>query len=206
LKIFQGGVALQSFRALRQYNLFAWLFPETDRMLHQQDGGFPDRLISLVLQSTDHRVAEELPITPAFLFAGLLWSVVEERKQELIANGVPAVEAASLAADTTISKQIARVAIPRRFTQMTREIWGLQHRFGKRTRKRCRKLAEHQRFRAAYDFLLLRAEAGEPVSELAQWWTRYQEVDDHQRVKMVDAVRKEESGHSGGRHQASRRV
>ena len=92
-----------------------------------------------------------------------------------IANGLHEMEAYGLAADAVISRQIASTALPRRFTQMSREIWQLQSRFDKRQGKRAERLTQHPQFRAAYDFLLLRAASGENVGELAEWWTKFQE-------------------------------
>ena len=83
----------------------------------------------------------------------------------------------------------ARVAVPRRFTQMTREIWSLQGRLARLTPKRANRLLEHPRFRAAYDFLALRAEAGEPLAELVDWWTRFQDADEAARAEMLAGLK-----------------
>jgi poly(A) polymerase len=91
-----------------------------------------------------------------------------------MARGLPEAEAMELASDAVISRQIARTAIPRRFTQMAREIWQLQPRLLRRTGKRPTRLLAHPRFRAAYDFLLLRNRAGEDLQELCDWWTAAQ--------------------------------
>lgn len=184
LKLFHGGCALQTYGALRHHGLFAHLFPMSDEALSHQNGGFPPTLIQRALENTDARINEGKSVTPAFLVAALLWDAVETQRQHLEANGVEARDALSLAADTVISRQVARVAFPRRFTQMTREIWDLQSRLERRTPKRVVKTREHPRFRAAYDFLLLRAASGEASTDLAEWWTRYQEVDDAERERM----------------------
>lgn len=189
LKLFQGGVGHQTFEALRHHGLFHCLYPLTDEALDSEDGGAALRLIVHALQNTDARIAEGKPVTPAFLFAALLWPVVEEQAEGMIASGVTQSDALQLAADNVISKQVARIAMPRRFTNVTREIWALQPRLVKRTQKRVAKLMEHPRFRAAYDFLLLRAQSGEPVGEAAEWWTNYLKVEDPARAALLNGLR-----------------
>jgi poly(A) polymerase len=175
LKLFMGGCALQTFEQLRRHGLFGALFPQTEAVLAREEGGFPQMLLVRALQDTDQRIAEGKPVAPGFLIAGLLWSPVHAAAAAHIANGLSEMEAYSLAADAVISRQIASTALPRRFTQMAREIWQLQLRFDKRQGKRPERLAQHPQFRAAYDFLVLRAASGEGVGELAEWWTRFQE-------------------------------
>ncbi len=189
LKLFHGGCALQTFEALRHYGLFGRLFPQSEEALSHEVGGFPAILIRNALENTDLRVEQGKSVTPAFLVAALLWDAAEQERQRLEARGVQPHDAQGMAADTVISQQVARVAIPRRFTQMTREIWALQERLGKRTPKRAQRVAEHPRFRAAYDFLALRAASGEPLQELVDWWTRYQEVDDADREALLGELK-----------------
>lgn len=195
LKMFQGGVGHQTFENLRHHGLFHCLFPMTDRHLDGPDGEFAQRLIAAALRSTDQRVAEDKPITPAFLLAALLWHVVEEEAEKLVANGVTAHDALTLAADTVISRQVARIAMPRRFSNVTREIWAMQSRLEKPTPKRVQRALEHPRFRAAYDFLVLRAEAGDPVQEDAEFWTSFLAApDDEQRDALLQQVRTQPDG------------
>ena len=194
LKMFQGGVGHQTFEVLRHHGLFHCLFPMTDDQLDSPEGEFAQRLIAAALRSTDLRVAENKPITPAFLLAALLWHVVEEEAEKLIANGVTAFDAMTLAADAVISKQIARIAMPRRFSNVTREIWALQARLEKPTPKRAQRALEHPRFRAAYDFLLLRAEAGDPVQEEATFWTEYLAADEDARPRLLQQMSAQPDG------------
>lgn len=189
LKLFHGGAAVETYEMLRQYGLFAHLFPLAEAALAHQQGGFPAILIQRALANTDQRINAGKSVTPAFLVAALLWDALDAERQRLEAANVPEHDALGLAADTVVSQQVARVAFPRRFTQMTREIWALQSRLLRRTPKRVEKLMDHPRFRAAYDFLVLRAEAGEPVQEDADWWTRYQEADDAERSAMCGALK-----------------
>ncbi|MSR14494.1 MAG: polynucleotide adenylyltransferase PcnB [Gammaproteobacteria bacterium] len=188
LKLFHGGMGRKTFDALRAHGVFRCLCPLTDAALEGQDGEFVLRLITAALDNTDLRISEGRPVTPAFLFAALLWQNVEDAAQANIANGVPHPEAMQLAADTVISKQVARIAMPRRFTNVTREIWALQSRLIKRTAKRAPRLMEYPRFRAAYDFLLLRAQAGDPVGEAAEWWTSFIGADDTSRLQLLEST------------------
>ncbi len=186
LKLFHGGFGRASFEMLREHGLFHCLCPLTDRALDGNEGAFVQRLLIFALDNTDKRISEGKPVTPAFLFAALLWQSVEDETAANVANGLGIIEAIQMAADTVISKQVARIAMPRRFTNITREIWALQPRLVKRIAKRAPRLMEHPRFRAAYDFLLLRAQAGEPVQEAADWWTSFIGADDSSRAQLLE--------------------
>jgi poly(A) polymerase len=176
LKLFHGGQALDTFEKLRHYHLFEVLFADTERCLAEQEGDFPITLVSHGLTNTDLRINQGKPVTPAFLFAVLLWEPVRQRASELVARGEQAeIPALQEAGAEMISRLVSRVAVPRRFTLMMREIWQIQARFLFRRGKRPLRLLDHPRFRAAYDFLLLRAKSGEVEQELADWWTRFQE-------------------------------
>lgn len=188
LKLFMGGAAVQTFEQLRRFNLFGLLFPQTEPCLEEQEQGFPHMLLVRALENSDQRIAEAKPVTPAFLFAALLWDPMRRQWQEFCARGVNSDEALVLAADAVISRQIARVSIPRRFTRITREIWALQPRFSKRSGKRPTRLLAHPRFRAAYDFLLLRAQAAEASQELSDWWTAFQQAPSTQQDQMLAAL------------------
>jgi poly(A) polymerase len=185
LKLFLGGCAVQTFEQLRHFGLFARLFPQTDALLQEIESGFPHIFVARALQNTDQRLAEGRPVTPAFLIATLLWEPVRKRGETFIADGLSEYEALNLASDAVISKQVGSIALPRRFTQVAREIWLLQVRLRKRQGRRPVRLLSHPRFRAAYDFLLLRAAAGEPVAELAEWWTRFQAADSVERGELL---------------------
>ena len=113
-------------------------------------------------------------MTPAFLFAVLLWEPVRLRSLVLQSEDWPPHPALHQAADEVLERQLTRVSLPRRFSTPMREIWALQARFDQTKGKRPARLLSHPRFRAAYDFLLLRAAAGEVDQALADWWTDYQ--------------------------------
>src|SRR5699024_9214153 len=127
------------------------------------------------LGNTDARIAEGKPVTATFLFAALLWEplrqLIEYYRQE---GGLSEVQVMRAAAEAVLAKQAAHVILPRRFSLPMREIWYLQLRFTYRRGKRPLRLLQHPRFRAAYDFLLLRARSGEGIEsqeleELCQW-------------------------------------
>ena len=188
LKLFLGGTALHAFEKLRHYDLFRHLFPATEESLSHEEHDFPITFVVRGLKNTDTRVQEDKPVTPAFLFAVLLWEPVRLLAQELEEQGKSKYDAMQQAGGEIISRQIDRVSIPKRFSLQMREIWALQHRLEQRGGKRSLRLLTHPRFRASYDFLLLRAESGEVDQELADWWTRLQEVDEEERSQMVNAI------------------
>lgn len=175
LKLFHYGTALAAFEKLRHYDLFEHLFPETEDCLGHEEHDFPLTFVGHGLANTDRRIGEAKPVNPAFLFAVLLWEPVRLRWNDLRERGKQPVEAMIRAAGEVCARQQPLVAIPKRFSLPMREIWTLQPRFEQRKGKRPQRLATHPRFRAAYDFLVLRAACGEADKELAEWWTRFEE-------------------------------
>lgn len=175
LKLFLGGSGLKSFHALEQSGLLADVYPLTARALAFRGGETFRALIEAGLAGTDARVAAGQPVTPAFLFAVLLWGAVRAQVEREIARGSDVGLAWQRVSRQVIAEQARQVAIPRRFGQTMQEIWTLQPRFEQRVRKRVFRLLAHPRFRAAYDFLLLRAVESEETAELGAWWTRAQQ-------------------------------
>jgi len=182
LKLFMSGQSEKAYQQLREYGLFAKLFPQTEEFLNRGDE-FIHKLLISAFRNTDTRLAEDKPVTPAFLLAALLWVPVRDLANDHEANGLSEMDAIHLASDAVISHQISSTSMPRRFTHMARDMWALQVRLKNIRGKRPLKLLAHQRFRAAYDFLLLRAEAGENVQELASWWTEFQE--EHMDIQLA---------------------
>jgi poly(A) polymerase len=84
-----------------------------------------------------------------------------------------------------------------------REVWTLQSRFRQRRGARPYRLLEHPRFRAAYDFMLLRVETGAENPELADWWTRFQSVGSAQRKKMTQPTQQRRSPKATSKKPAS---
>lgn len=176
LKMFLGGHGLASFNALERHGLLEHVYPATARCLAEGNAPHFRALVEGTFASTDARVREDKPVTPAFLFAAMLWAPVRLDAQALVDEGVDPVLAMQRAADRVLREQTCIVAIPRRFTLAIEEIWALQSRFEQRTRKRAFRLLAHPRFRAAYDFLLLRVDESPELAELAAWWTDAQEL------------------------------
>jgi poly(A) polymerase len=175
LKMFLGGHGLKSFRMLEQCGLLTFLFPATARALERGDEALR-ALIEQGLANTDARVAEGKSVTPAFLFAVLLWGEVRDQAAGWIAHGAEYTDAWQQAAAQVVAEQCQRVAIPRRFTFTMEEIWSLQPRFEQIQRKRVFRLLAHPRFRAAFDFLLLRGAESPAIYELGQWWGHAQQL------------------------------
>lgn len=198
IKLFTGGAALQTFEQLRYYGLFEILFPQTDEVLSRQEGGFPHTLLIHALRNTDARIAEGKPVTPGFLIAALLWTPMNNLAQSYLENGLPELDAIALASDVVISKQVSRTAMPRRFSQMARDIWQLQARLKRTKGGRAGRLVKHPKFRAGYDFLLLRRDAGENEGELARWWTDYLASEGGEQTENPPARRKRRRGRRRG--------
>jgi len=182
LKLLMSGHALRGVHQLRAEGLHHGMLPLLDTILDDTTG---ERFITAALKTTDARIAQDKPASPAFLFGTLLWPQVLQRWRELEAAGEKPQPALFFAMDEVLDAQRGQLAIPRRYDGMIKEIWGLQPRFEQRGGQRPYRLLEHPRFRAAYDFLLLRAESGEVDAELGEWWTRFQEVDDDERAAML---------------------
>lgn len=199
LKLFLSGHALATFRTLRDLGLFVELFPAVEPLLGDGDG-FNLRFIEQAMTNTDARIQDGKRVTPAFLLAALLWPVVQKTAAYLQARGENPVMALQKAGGQVVAQQIDRLAIPRRFTMPMREIWDMQQRLPLRHGRRAAHLVELPRFRAGYDFVLLREQAGENLNGLGQWWTRYQDASETERQVMVDAL-----GSGGGGSKRRRR-
>ena len=184
LKLLLSGHAVESVKALRENGLHRGLFPMLDMVLEQPLG---HSFIMLALKNTDQRIREDKPVSPAFLFAALLWHEVLAEWKNLENRGLHSMQALHQAMDQVIRMQAERLAIPRRYSAIMKEIWSLQPRFLNRSGKRAFRLLEHPRFRAAYDFLMMRCNNGEVDAELGHWWTAFQNADHEQRRNMLIA-------------------
>lgn len=188
-KLLLSGKGEKTFILLHTLGLIKILFPALDGLMSDERGK-EYQLIIKMLQNTDDRLANEQRITPAFLYATLLWYPMEERTQQLIFDTqISPHDAANIASNEVIHRQVQRIMVPKRFTLPVREMWALQSRLSKRFGKRPFQLLTHPRFRAAYDFLLLRGQVeGGELLELADWWTLFQEADLDARAIMVKAL------------------
>ena len=199
VKLLLSGHSLKIFQLLQEYRLFAQLYPQQAEKLQlsdsaEQSDNSAARLLWHALKNTDQRIRQGKAVTPAFIYAALLWPALKQRQQELQAEGMPEMPALHNAAQDVISRQQQYTSIPKRFSMPMREIWSLQLSLPKRHGERAEKMLSGRRFRAAYDFLLLREEAGEITDNLGQWWTEYQQLSPDQRRAMVDALPKGKAG------------
>jgi poly(A) polymerase len=193
LKLFLAGYAEYTFDLLLEHDLFAQLFPASGAAL-KQNPQYTEKLIRQALINTDDRIHDGKSVTPAFLFAALLWPALPARVLQLQNKGMPPIPAMQEAAHELIAEQCQRIAVPKRFTIPIREIWDMQERLPRRSGKRADLLLENPRFRAGYDFLLLRELAGEDTGGLGEWWTDYQDANDSERRQMIrDLASKGES-------------
>ncbi|HHT0591857.1 TPA: polynucleotide adenylyltransferase PcnB [Legionella anisa] len=182
-KLYQCGNAVAVQGLLMQYGLFQHLFPQTHVLLNST---YPvNALLTIALENTDIRIHDEKPVTPAFLFAVLLWFPMIECAKELQKTGIDPLPSIEKAMSLVLAEQNKIISIPKRYTQIIREIWLLQYRFVKRLGGRAFNLLQHPRFRAAYDFMALRALAGDESMELAQWWTAFQDADEAEQTDMI---------------------
>jgi poly(A) polymerase len=195
LKLLVTGSGLRTFHLLNEYGLFAPLFPQLSAML-VDDSCREMKLVEQVLKNTDDRINNEQRVTPAFLYAAFLWYPVEERTQVLMnESGVTQNDAFNIAVGEVLHRQTQRIMIPKRFSMPIREIWQLQMRLPKRFGRRAYQTLSHPRFRAAYDFLLIRGQIeGGDLLELAEWWTEFQEVSPDERKEMVSSLPNQTSG------------
>ncbi|CAN7228286.1 polynucleotide adenylyltransferase PcnB [Trinickia sp. LjRoot230] len=188
LKLLLSGHALACLKQLRKEGLHHGLLPLLDVVLEQPHG---ESFVTLALNNTDARVRAGKPVSPGFLFATLLWHDVQQRAQQYESSGEYPVPALHHAMDDVLDMQTEKLAIHKRFSADMREIWGLQARLEKRAGRSALKLVEHQRFRAGYDFLLLRCESGELDLSIGQWWTAFIEGDAAAREALLSQGGKE---------------
>jgi poly(A) polymerase len=184
LKLLLSGHALDCVKRLRMEGLHHGVLPMLDVILEQPLG---ERFVMLALKNTDERIEAGKPISPGFLFASLLWHEVLAAWRGVEARGVSSIPALYQAMDQVLEAQAEKLAIHRRFVTDMKEIWALQPRFEQRAGRRPYRLLEHPRFRAAYDFLLLRCASGETAKEIGDWWERFQREDEAGRQQLLVA-------------------
>ena len=195
LKLFLNGKAEENYLMLRQYGLFKALFPALDKILDANPDGLEHAFILQMFKNTDKRINADKKVTPAFIFAALLWfpllSIAKKLQQR---DKLSEYDAFAQAMNKVLSESAQHVAVPKRFTLGARDIWHIQQRLDKRGGQRAYRLTQQPRFKAAYDFLLLRVQAGEEQhKELADWWTAYLSQDINGQKEMVKNL-----GHQGG--------
>ncbi len=201
IKLFQGGYGLRCFQLLREYRLFELLFPMTEHSFKgsnqevsevEKGVQVPSQTLQLVeqaLSNTDERIAAGKSVNPAFFLAVLFWHPMHEYKEKFIERGLHEMEALLSASREVITRQQAYTSIPKRFSLMMREIWHMQPQLQHPTRKRALRTLANKRFRAGYDFLLLRHSVGETeLASLCQWWTEIQEKNPAEQEVMCEQL------------------
>ena len=181
LKLFLSGYGAAAFDSMMENDIYEWLFPDSKRSM---ENNATEELVRLALISTDQRIAKQKPVTPAFIYAAVLWYPFIAERERLEQEGEATYAAASEAANNVISKQQLFTSIPKRFSGPMRDIWFLQSRLPSRFGQKPDRMMQHKRFRAAYDFLLLREQAGEKTEQLGEWWTEYQEATEERKLAM----------------------
>jgi poly(A) polymerase len=203
LKLFHAGHARRSFDLLVHYDLFRYLFSHTQQVL---DGPKREATLEFIrrgLENTDERVRADKPVTPMFLYAVFLWPPIRELALELTAEGWNETHAMVEASGRILARQ--QTAFPRRFSAPMREMLAMQWRFSHRQGVRAVRLLQHKRFRAAYDFMLLRAQCGEIEQAVADWWTEVQTLPPPEQQKALGLSRGPRRRRRGGRRRSEAR-
>ena len=201
LKLFMSGKALANFHQLRDYSLFQYFFPAVDQQLNRESNPYLADFINLAMKNSDYRVNNDQRVTPAFLFAAMLWYPMQEHMQRLNSETQLTPQDVFFAALSEImSEQQRSIAIPKRFQAVMKDIWILQEKLSRRDGKRAFKALEHPKFRAGFDFLLLRAEIenadgqDNELQELAKWWEDFQHSNAVTQQVMVKSVMQNKTG------------
>jgi len=199
-KLFLSGKAYENYVQLRAYGLFRYFFPLVDQALDAKQPSYISDFIELALKNTDERINNEKRVTPAFLFAAMLWYPLQQHVSRLREETQLTPQDAFFSALSEImSEQQQCIAIPKRFQAVMKDIWILQDKLNRREGKRAYKTFEHVKFRAGYDFLLLRAQIETPhhgngLSDLAAWWTDFQRTSPDTQQQMIKSVVANNSG------------
>jgi poly(A) polymerase len=187
LKFFQEGASLKTVQLLQKYNLFVQLFPLTAECLKSPEA---KQFIEEALANTDARVKNEKTVSPAFLFAILLWHPFLKEASSYKGEKLPLFVVHEKALQHVLKQQTQVLAITRVMQVTIREICTLQHRLNQRRGTQPYRLLEHPRFRAAYDLLVIRANSDESVKELSEWWTQFHLAPPEQREAMMKQIQK----------------
>ncbi len=198
LKIFHSGHALRAYQLLRHYDLFGYLFPALERYLNQDPSEVMLDFIEQALVNTDERVRQDKPVSPAFIFAALLWPLVHQRAIQLQSEQISTIPALHNAGSEIFQRQVQTIAVPRRFSQISRNIWSMQPRFSNTRGKQPLRLLNHPNFRAGYDFFCIQSMVGLTTHQLCEWWTRFQQ-------EQQEAAPEQKKPHRGGHRPRRRR-
>jgi poly(A) polymerase len=204
LKLFQSGHAVRSFDLLIRYDLLRYLFRDTQALLETETAE-RDKIIEFIrrgLANTDQRVREDKPVTPMFLYALFLWFPIQALARRLESEGWNNGQAMLEASQRIVAAQ--QTAFPRRFSSPMKELLNMQWRFGETHGARAARLLQHKRFRAAYDFLVLRGSCGEVEQGTVDWWTDLQNLPPEEQSKRLSLSRGTGRRRRGGRRRGGR--
>lgn len=202
LKLLTCGNAMACLRSLRDVDLHRAVLPLLDDAFALEGG---EAFIELALERTDARVRTGQTVSPSFLFATLLWRLVQQRWEVICHSGEHPAQALIRAADDIAEKQNRKLPIQKRFQADMREIWFMQARFERATPRTIWRMIDQPRFRAAVDFLQLRAEAREVDSVQAQWWMDLADADRPTQTEMIDALQPPKGGATTSKRRRRRR-
>ena len=193
LKMFHHAHGVSSWQGLAESGLSQHLFPEAFDSVSQLPS--LEKFVHLALENTDRRIRQNKSVIPAFLFAVLLWGPFCARLQRLVKDAKNRGECVWRAGDETFAVQCKKVAVPRRVSTVAIEVWFMQDKLEQRRPKSILPLLENKRFRAAYDFLMLRGRIGEVDDGLVDWWRKIQELPEKERLEWVDDLRAGHKNH-----------
>ena len=201
MKLFHSGHAARSFDLLLEYDLLRYLFRDTQAVLETADAEKIKAFIRRGLANTDERIRDDKPVTPTFLYAVFLWFPIKALAEKLEQEGWQSGQAMMEASQRIVAAQ--QTAFPRRFSSPMKELLALQWRFANWQGGRAARLLQHKRFRAAYDFMLLRSTAGEVDEETVSWWTELQTLPAEEQGKKLGSKRRSGRRRRGGKRRAA---
>lgn len=187
LKLLQTGHSLATIAQLKALGLSRGIYPLLDVVVERADEPF----VKAALQDTDRRVGEGKPVAPSFLLACVLWSDVRDGWAARLARKQHPFPALQDAIDDVFNARIGDVSGRGKLAADMREVWMMQPRFDKRTGSTPWSLVEQPRFRAAFDFMRLRADVGEVDVVLADWWQEFSMASDAGREDLLAQLRDE---------------
>ena len=190
IKLFHSGKARRVFELLREFNLLKYLVPALDEWLQDDPSELMLDFIDQALVNTDNRVNTGQPVSPGFIFAVLLWPVVWQQANDLQSDRKRMIPALVQVGETVMKRQVRHISIPRRFSQMARDIWSAQPRFHRTQGKQAQRLLDFPVFRAAYDFMYIQSMVGLYPFNLGRWWTDFQETHTANRPAQADKPRR----------------
>lgn len=196
------GFVTKSYQLLHEYELFSLLFPIPEKSILADNTACAEKFLQSALAETDSRIQSGKTVNPAFLIAVMFWYPLQQRINELMSEGLKLYPAMAIA-QGDVFKQLSPLMVPKRLQLIIRDIWVLQYHMTQTRRNRIYRCLYNPRFRAAYDFLLLRARSGEELEKLCNFWTDIQEATEEEQHVLIQ--KQQANSDSGGRRGRGRR-